>query len=168
TNTHKGIALPNPSSQRWAVVGGGMLGLTMALRLRQAGHQVSVFEAASHWGGLASAWRLGDVVWDRFYHVTLLSDSRLRAVLGELGLDDDLEWTTTRTGFFTDGKLHSLSTSLDFLRFPPLNLVDKSRLAATILHASRIEDGRPLERIQIGEWVSRWWGKESGGKSTAR
>jgi protoporphyrinogen oxidase len=98
-------------------------------------------------------------VWDRFYHVTLLSDSRLRAVLGELGLDDDLEWTTTKTGFFTDGKLHSLSTSYEFLRFPPLNLIDKARLAATILHASRIEDGRPLERIPVVDWLEKWSGK---------
>jgi len=137
-----------------------MLGLTLALRLRQAGQHVTVFEAAPEWGGLASAWRLGDVVWDRFYHVTLLSDSRLRAVLGELGLADELEWTTTKTGFFTEGKLHSFSTSLDFLRFPPLNLIDKVRLAATILHASRIEDGRPLERIPIVEWLERWSGKK--------
>jgi protoporphyrinogen oxidase len=136
-----------------------MLGLTLGLRLRQAGQQVSVFEAAPHWGGLASAWKLDDVVWDRFYHVTLLSDSRLRAVLGELGLADELEWSTTRTGFFTDGKLHSLSTSLEFLRFPPLNLIDKVRLAATILHASRIEDGRPLERIPVVEWLEKWSGK---------
>jgi protoporphyrinogen oxidase len=137
-----------------------MLGLTLALRLRQAGQQVTVFEAAPEWGGLASAWRLGDVVWDRFYHVTLLSDSRLRAVLGELGLADELEWTTTKTGFFTDGRLHSFSTSLDFLRFPPLNLIDKGRLAATILHASKIEDGRPLEKIGVVEWLEKWSGKK--------
>lgn len=136
-----------------------MLGLTLALRLRQAGQHVTVFEAAPEWGGLASAWKVGDVVWDRFYHVTLLSDSRLRAVLGEIGLGEELEWTTTKTGFFTDNKLHSFSTSLDFLRFPPLNLIDKTRLAATILHASRIEDGRPLERVPVVDWLERWSGK---------
>jgi protoporphyrinogen oxidase len=152
--------LPKTPPQRWAIVGGGMLGLTLALRLRQAGQHVTVFEAAPEWGGLASAWRLGDVVWDRFYHVTLLSDSRLRAVLGELGLADELEWTTTKTGFFTDGKLHSFSTSLDFLRFPPLNLIDKARLAATIIHASRIEDGRPLEKIPVVDWLTKWSGKK--------
>jgi protoporphyrinogen oxidase len=147
------------SPQRWAIVGGGMLGLTLALRLRQAGQHVTVFEAAPEWGGLASAWKVGDVVWDRFYHVTLLSDSRLRAVLQEIGLGDELEWTTTKTGFFTDNRLHSFSTSLDFLRFPPLNLIDKTRLAATILHASRIEDGRPLERIPVVDWLEKWSGK---------
>ena len=69
----------------WAVIGGGLLGLTMAHRLTQAGERVTIFEAAPELGGLASAWRLGDVVWDRHYHVIMLSDMSLRALLDELG-----------------------------------------------------------------------------------
>ena len=49
------------------------------------------------------AWELGGVVWDRHYPVTLLSDARLRALLEELGLAEELEWSETRTGFFVDG-----------------------------------------------------------------
>ena len=47
--------------------------------LAQRGARVTLLEAAPQLGGLTSAWRLGDVAWDRFYHVTLLSDSYLRA-----------------------------------------------------------------------------------------
>ena len=50
----------------------------------------------------------------------------------------------TRTGFLVDGRLHSLSSSLDFLRFPPLGLVDKARLALTVLRAAHMRD--PLAR----------------------
>jgi protoporphyrinogen oxidase len=78
--------------QTWGIVGGGMLGLTIALRLAKEGHDVTVFEAAPQLGGLASAWELGDIVWDRYYHVTLLSDSHLRGLLAELDLDDQIEW----------------------------------------------------------------------------
>ncbi|MGA7227496.1 MAG: FAD-dependent oxidoreductase, partial [Acidimicrobiia bacterium] len=63
---------------RCAIVGGGVLGSTIALRLAQSGEQVTLFEAAPELGGLASAWSLGDIVWDRHYHVTLLSDSHTR------------------------------------------------------------------------------------------
>jgi len=146
------------TSQRWAVLGGGLLGMTLALRLAQHGHKVTLYESAPQLGGLASAWALGDVVWDRHYHVTLLSDQHIRSVLRELQLDDEMCWTTTRTGFYTGGELYSMSTALDFLRFPPLGLLDKARLAATILHASRIKNWEKLEEVTVTEWLSRWSG----------
>ena len=65
-------------NQRWAVIGGGVLGMTLALRLSRSGHKVTLFEASDSLGGLAAPWQLGDVTWDRHYHVTLLSDSRTR------------------------------------------------------------------------------------------
>ena len=68
-----------------AIVGGGLLGLTLALRLAQRGYRVTLLEAADHVGGLADAWQLGDVTWDRHYHVTLLSDSHLRGILRRAG-----------------------------------------------------------------------------------
>ncbi len=143
------------------IVGGGVLGLTLALRLRAQGHQVTVLEGAAQPGGLAMPQSLGGVTWDRFYHVILMSDRHLRGLLAELGLEQELRWGTTRTGFYTDGRMYSLSTSLDFLRFPPLSLIDKARLAATILHASRIEDGRPLELVPVTEWLQRWSGRRT-------
>ena len=147
----------------FGIVGGGMLGMTLAFRLRQAGHEVTLLEAAESLGGLASAWTLrddgGDVVWDRHYHVILLSDARLRALLGELGLDGELRFTHTRTGFYAGGRLHSMSNAVEFLRFPPLGLVEKARLAATILHASRIRDWKPLERELCADWLERWSGR---------
>ncbi|HEY0511156.1 MAG TPA: NAD(P)/FAD-dependent oxidoreductase [Thermoanaerobaculia bacterium] len=152
---------PRNVPERWAVVGGGILGMTLAHRLTQAGHAVTLFDAADRLGGLASAWSLGDVVWDRHYHVTLLSDRHLRALWAELGLESELRWATTRTGFYSGGRLHSMSNSLEFLRFPPLRLIDKLRLAATILHASRIRDPRPLEAIGLTDWLRRWSGERT-------
>ncbi len=135
--------------------------MTLAMRLQAEGHQVTIIEGASVAGGLAAPQELGGFTWDRFYHVILLSDQHLRGLLEELGLGDRLRWGTTRTGFYTDGTLYSFSTSLDFLRFPPLSLLDKARLAATILHASRIRDGRPLEAIPVTDWLATWSGRNT-------
>lgn len=146
---------------RVAVVGGGLLGLTLALRLAQRGRRVTLFEAADHLGGLADAWRLGDVTWDRHYHVTLLSDAHLRGLLSELDLEREIRWVETRTGFYTDGRLHSMSNSWEFLRFPPLRLVDKLRLAGTIVYASRIRDWRPLEKVPVADWLARLSGRRT-------
>jgi protoporphyrinogen oxidase len=149
---------PYHSDQSWAVVGGGFLGMTLALRLAQQGKAVALFESAKSLGGLASAWQLADIVWDRHYHVTLASDTYLRSLLRELGLEDDLRWTKARTGFFVDSNLYSMSSALEFLRFPPLNLFEKLRLGATILRASRIREAKALERLAVEAWLRRWSG----------
>jgi protoporphyrinogen oxidase len=141
-------------SERDAVVGGGMLGMVVALRLAQAGRRVTLFESAPSLGGLADAWNVGPLRWDRHYHVTLLSDRATRALAAELGIDD-YRWVTTRTGFYTGGRLYSMSDVREFLRFPPLRLGDKLRLAATILYAARIRDGERLERIAVEPWLRR-------------
>lgn len=149
------------NQERWGIVGGGFLGMTLAYRLAQQGKHVTLFESADHLGGLASAWNLGDVVWDRHYHVTLLSDSCLRSLLSELGLDNEMEWVETRTGFYTDGKLYSMSNTLEFLRFPPLSLLDKFRLGGTIFYASQIKDWKKLEQIPVVDWLTRWSGSRT-------
>lgn len=143
---------------RVAIVGGGMMGMTLALRLQAAGCETTLIEAAATPGGLVQSQVIGGHTWDRFYHVTLLSDTHLHALLEELGLDALLRWGTTRTGFFTDGELRSLSNSLEFLAFPALSLADKLRLATTVLYASRVRDWRSLEREPVETWLRRWSG----------
>ncbi len=138
-----------------------MLGLTLALRLTQAGHRVTVFEGASELGGLASAWELNGIVWDRHYHVTLLSDTALRKVLIELGIENELQWTETKTGFYTNGKLVSMSNTVEFLKFPPLDLISKFRLGATIFYASRVMDWKALEKISVADWLTKLSGKKT-------
>ena len=133
--------------------------MTLAHRLSRAGQRVTLFESAPQLGGLASAWELDGITWDRHYHVTLLSDSHLRNLLVELDLDADMKWVETRTGFYMGGRLYSMSNSLEFLRFGPLSLIDKLRLGATIFHASRTTDWRPLEQIGVSEWLTRLSGR---------
>ncbi|MEX2170200.1 MAG: NAD(P)/FAD-dependent oxidoreductase [Pirellulales bacterium] len=149
----------NSQPSRWAVIGGGMLGMTLAHRLAQRGQRVTLLEAAPQLGGLASAWSLGDAVWDRHYHVTLLSDTHLRALLAEIGLEHEMKWIETKTGFFTDGKLHSMSNTLEFLKFPPLTWIEKLRLGGTIFYASKIKNWKRLEKLTVAKWLRRWSGK---------
>jgi protoporphyrinogen oxidase len=141
--------------KRYAIVGGGILGMTLALRLMQQGKQVSLFEAAPNLGGLADAWELGNLTWDRHYHVTLLSDLALGNILKELGLDQDMNWVETKTGFYSDGKLFSVSNSLEFLKFPGLKLIDKLRLGFTIFYCSKIQNWRKLETILATDWLRK-------------
>ncbi|QEG22487.1 NAD(P)/FAD-dependent oxidoreductase [Mariniblastus fucicola] len=157
-STPNSTPAPASDGKKWAIVGGGMLGLTLAMRMAKQGHDVTLIEAAPVLGGLASVWNLGDIVWDRHYHVTLLSDSRLRNLIAEIGLEDKMKWVETKTGFYTGGKFYSMSDTKEFLSFPPLNLIEKLRLGGTIFYASKIKNWKRLERITVEKWLRRWSG----------
>jgi protoporphyrinogen oxidase len=131
-----------------------MLGLDVARRLAGDGESVCVWESSERIGGLAAPWRVGDVVWDRFYHVIAGADSELLDLLAAIGLESEIQWVKAQTGFYTDGRLHRFSSMLDFAAFPALNPVEKLRLGLTILRASRIEDWRPLEDITAVDWLT--------------
>ncbi|HMO84584.1 MAG TPA: NAD(P)/FAD-dependent oxidoreductase, partial [Lacipirellulaceae bacterium] len=98
-------------------------------------------------------------VWDRFYHVTLLSDETLRQLLTELGLESEMKWVETKTGFYSGGRLVSMSNTWEFLRFPPLNLWQKFRLGGTIFLASKLKNWHRLEKVPVARWLRRWSGK---------
>lgn len=135
--------------------------MTLASQLAKQNCDVTVFEASGQLGGLADAWTVGEVTWDRHYHVTLLSDFELRGLLTELGLETALNWKKTRTDFFTGKSFSPLNNGLDYLRFPPLSFLGKIRLAGTILYASRIEDGRSLEKITVESWLTKLSGRKT-------
>lgn len=151
----------------WGIIGGGILGMTLALRLSQKGYKVTIFESADKAGGLTSSWNMAApsgldedaVTWDRFYHVILMSDFNTTKILKEIGLENDLNWVETKTGFYSDGKLYSMSNLVEFFKFPPINLVDKFRLGLTIFAASKIKNWHKLENIPVADWLTKWSGK---------
>jgi protoporphyrinogen oxidase len=150
--------------ESYGIVGGGIMGMTLALRLTQQQKKVTLFEAAPELGGLASSWKMGDVEWDKFYHVILMSDEYTRGILKEIGLDDTVQWVETKTGFYMNGKLYSMSNTVEFLKFPTLNLIDKFRLGLTIIVASRIKNWKRLEKIPVTSWLKKWSGTNTFNK----
>ncbi|HUD72106.1 MAG TPA: FAD-dependent oxidoreductase [Dongiaceae bacterium] len=144
-----------------AVVGGGLLGLTLTHRLAALGHRVDLFEAEPQLGGLAASHDYGPFTWDRFYHCILPQDTALIALLDELGLAEDLRWTRTGTGYYARGTFHDMSGNRDFLRFPLLTLVDKARLGAAIVYATRFADPNALYRVSAEEWLTRLCGRRA-------
>jgi protoporphyrinogen oxidase len=143
----------------WGIIGGGMLGMTLALRLTQDGHKVTIYESADKVGGLTSSWEMDGTVWDKYYHVILMSDLNTRKILQEIGLESEMQWVETKTGFYSGGKLYSMSNIIEFFKFPPINLIDKFRLGLTIFVASKIKNWQRLENIFVADWLTKWSGK---------
>jgi protoporphyrinogen oxidase len=146
-----------------AVIGGGMSGVALALRLSAAGREVTLYEAAPSLGGLASAWSVDvpgeePLVWDRHYHVTLTSDAATRRVLEELGLD--LNFGVARTGYTSgDGPVAPANSPIEFLKLPGLSPLAKLRIGGTMWWGSRIRDGRKMERQLVDDWLRKWSGR---------
>ena len=144
-----------------AVLGGGMLGLTLALRLARRGFDVSLIEAADVMGGLTQFTTTEGVTWDRFYHVIDGSDHALLGLLNELGLADDVTWSKTNTLFFDGRRHYPLNDAFDYLRLPTLSWADKFRVGVNILYAGSRRRRGQLESISARQWLSRWSGQHA-------
>lgn len=133
------------------------MGLATAYFLSRPGNNVVVLEKEKEVGGLSrSAEICPGLHWDRYYHVILSIDTDFLNFIEDIGLSLDVRFRTTKTGFFTDGRLHSMSNILEFITFKPLSLVSKIRLGLGILFASRIHKGTRLEKVYAKNWLIRF------------
>lgn len=153
--------------RRIGILGGGITGLTAAFYLLRAGATVVVIEARPEIGGLASYFDFGSFAWDRFYHCILRSDLPLLSLIEDLDLSAEMRWTETKVGFFTNGALHPMSSTGDFVRFPALSPYEKLRLGLGILYASLVRDGARLESIPVSNWLIRVFGRGNYNKMWA-
>ncbi len=87
------------SVQRVAVVGGGIAGLTAALRLAESGYQVDVFEAAPALGGRTKSFYDEDVdEWvDNGPHAMVGAYHATLKLLGDVGALQNVSWQSSLT-----------------------------------------------------------------------
>ncbi len=145
---------------RIAVVGAGILGTVLSLRLAEAGADVTLLERAPTAGGLAGAMDFGGHRVDRFYHVIVPSDERMLALCDEMGLSDELSFNPVGVGFFINGKMYPFNGVGDFLRFPPLSLPARARLGWFVAQCQLRGDYAPLEDTPLVSWLTRHCGRE--------
>ena len=141
------------------IVGGGMIGLTLAYRLRQRGHDVTLFEAAPIPGGFAAPSAIGPFACDRFQHVVLQSDAHVQDLVHEIGIADRLRWGLSRAGLYVGGRLHALSSPLDYRHFAALTPLDKVRIGLTMRRVRYLRDATSLESSGSADWLQSWSGR---------
>ncbi len=143
------------------IVGGGFMGLVLAHEISKTDATVKVFESDSQLGGLATHYDYGSFIWDKYYHVILPTDDHLVGLIKDLGLETELEWRRSMTGYYVNKKFYPFSSSKDFLFFKPLNIIDKMKLAFTIFYGSKINDRKKLEKITVKDWLIKLGGKRT-------
>lgn len=144
---------------RIAVIGGGMLGLAAAYYLNKSGYKnIKIYEKNDGWGGLAAGLDISGNMLERYYHHWFRSDESIQELIKELGLADKLNWYETTSGVFYQDKLHDFSTSLDILKFSPLNLIQRLRLGLVSFYLQKVKSYKQFETISAVEWCRKKFG----------
>jgi protoporphyrinogen oxidase len=103
-----------------AIVGAGIGGMAAAHDLRKAGHDVTIYEAASYVGGLAAGFK--EPQWkssvEQFYHHWFTSDADMFTFQRELGLYDKVRIYKPKTVSYFNGKFYPLDSPMAALKFP--------------------------------------------------
>ncbi len=150
----------NEQAPTIGIVGGGVLGTSLALRLAQAGAAVTVIERGPSLGGLAGTIDFGGHRVDRFYHVITPADERMIAMAEEVGLGDQLRFKPVGAGFFADGEMHDFNGVGDLLRFSPLGPVARLRLGAFVAQCQLRSSYEKLETVPLETWLRRICGRQ--------
>jgi protoporphyrinogen oxidase len=140
------------------VVGGGILGTVLSLRLAQAGHHVTLLERGPSLGGLAGSMDFAGHTVDRFYHVITPADERMIGLAEEVGLGDQLRFAPVGVGFYVNDRLYDLNGLVDFARFPPLSPLGRMRLAWFVAQCQLRPRYDRLEHIPLERWLRRQCG----------
>lgn len=143
-----------------AVIGGGISGLTSALRLARAGSVVTLYEGSGQLGGLGTFFEHEGRTFEKFYHCMLPSDGPLLELLSELGLRDEVYWKPTSFGYWHEGSVLPLNTPKDLLRFAPLDFLSRLRVGFTGVYGCKISD-KGLDDISAVDWLTKLSGKRA-------
>jgi len=140
------------------IVGGGIAGLTAALRLSQQGHEVAVFESRPELGGQAGTFEVGGNRLEVFYHHLFSGDSDVLRLIDEMGLGERMSWRDSKVGFFQGGRIYNFVTPGDLLRFKPISIIDRVRLGLVGVYLRRQKDWHRYENVTAEQWIRRWAG----------
>jgi protoporphyrinogen/coproporphyrinogen III oxidase len=134
------------SAKRIIVIGAGMAGLSAALRLRQAGAEVTVFESADRVGGRTSSETRDGFTYERGTQFYVSTYRNALGLIREMGLEGELRPTSPWITVFKDGRPRRMSAGMMFavhaLTSRLLGLGDLARFTwhTTSLHWPPIDD----------------------------
>jgi protoporphyrinogen oxidase len=145
-----------------AIVGAGFSGMAAAWDLRQAGHEVSIYEAAETVGGLASGFKEPGWDWsvEKFYHHWFASDRHILGLIKELGWEDKVLFPRPLTVMYHNGKFYPFDSIIKAVLFPGLGFgFNKIRFGLVGLFLRLSNNWQALEKSTVDEWMRKWAGK---------
>jgi protoporphyrinogen oxidase len=135
--------------------------MAAAYDLRNAGHDVTVYESANYVGGLASGFKEPHWDWsvEKFYHHWFQSDSEMLGLIKELGFEDKVLFPRPYTVLLHNGKWYPFDSILHALLFPGLGFgLDKIRFGFVGLYLRLTNNWKALEKYTADEWMRKYAG----------
>lgn len=144
-----------------AVIGAGFAGLAAAWELVKQDIAVTVYEADSRPGGLASGFRQANWNWslEYHYHHIFQTDKAILNLLAEMKLSHLVFFSATVTRSLFENKRWRLDSPASLLSFRPLNLFDRLRVGVVLAFLKLLPDGGWLERWSASNWLKVAMGK---------
>lgn len=136
-----------------------MGGAAAALRLRQAGQEVVLYEAAPQLGGLLASLEVGGTYVERYYHHVFPHEDRVQALIKEVGLE--LDWLAASMGIYRDGRVWDFNGARDLLTFGPIPFAARVRLGAASQLMVRSKHTERLDHTPALEWLERYCGRQA-------
>lgn len=143
------------------IIGGGYTGLVAALRLAQAGQQVTVLEATNTFGGLASGFRIEGEPIEKAYHHLFRTDTSIITLAEELGVGPQLDWHTSKTGLYYNGKLYPFAGAIDLATFSPVPFFERIRTGLIYLRLQRDAKWKKYIPVSALEWMRQHGGEHA-------
>lgn len=145
-----------------AIIGAGFTGMTAALDLAEAGHDVVIYEKSAIAGGLASGFKAPgwqDSV-ETFYHHWFQSDAAMKRLVKRLDFEDQVRFYTPVSVMYHEGKFYPFDSISAALRYPGLGFgIHKIRFGFVGLYLRLTKNWRALEKETARDWMNRWAGE---------
>jgi protoporphyrinogen oxidase len=148
---------------KFAVIGAGIGGLAAAHDLDLAGHEVDIYEAANHVGGLSAGFQDDKWEWsvERYYHHWFATDQYILDLINEFGWGEDVIFPRPVTAVFHEEKFYPFDSPLAVLRFPGIPLVDRFRVGAVVAYLKATPGWKSLEKTTADKWIRKWGGAKA-------
>jgi len=141
------------------IIGGGIMGVTLAYRLSQLGYDITIYERSDSLGGLTKHFDYEGYRIDRFYHTILSSDMSMQNLIKEAGVEDKLHFTETKQAFYDNGQLYPFNTPVELMTYPPLKFFQRFRLGLQIVYSLMESDWREMDKVPVEDWLLKVSGK---------
>jgi squalene-associated FAD-dependent desaturase len=146
------------------VIGGGLAGISAAIALATAGHEVTLLEAKPRLGGATMSFNRDGLVVDTGQHIFLRCCTAYRGLIDRLGmtahapLQPRFDVTVVAPGKRAVMKRRRIPAPLHMLPallgYPFLNTPERLRLALAALAFKRLNEAdQKTDEIRLGDWL---------------